>query len=548
MISVLVTCGGGFQGLALVKALRALPAVRVVVTDWEGENVSRYFAAAFRRAPPIADQAEYVDFLLDCCRRDVIDAVLPATSLDQCLLARHRKAIEATGAALYICHEELLGLGADKWAAHQWLIEHDLPSLPTRLSPRDPDLRPPLIGKPRAGHGSRGQIFINDEFERDALHAEALEGCIWQPRLAAFDEYSVDFAVHAERGASPLAIRRRIRTYGGFAILCDPSSEPAIANLARKLVLQLADAGARGVLNAQIIATPDGAWVSDINTRVGTSLPLSLAAGINPLAFLLGIGSGVADSPPPWRTLRTLEEHAVAPPAAADVAGVVFDLDDTLFDQKDWILRKLDGLWDRLRDELPPRETFLDELLLIIEEGNRSHLFDAYCAKQSLTDALRRRMIEIYRRVQPESARLYPDVLPVLEQLRRSGLRIGLLTDNPASSQRMKLDVTGLWRRLDAVVFTDEHGAPKPHRQAFHLIAERLGVDAGRLAMVGDHPWRDIRGALEAGFSCAFQVRRNGALFNFSADLVARIRPQDRTTQVADLHEVLWRLPSAVRT
>ena len=47
---------------------------------------------------------------------------------------------------------------------------------------------------------------------------------VWQPCLGEFDEYSVDFAVNVRGEISPLGFRRRIRSTGGFAILCEPGA------------------------------------------------------------------------------------------------------------------------------------------------------------------------------------------------------------------------------------------------------------------------------------------------------------------------------------
>jgi hypothetical protein len=44
-------------------------------------------------------------------------------------------------------------------------------------------------------------------------------------------------------------------------------------------------------MNLQILRTGDRCWVSDLNSRAGTSMPLSLAVGFNPIAFLLGGGA-----------------------------------------------------------------------------------------------------------------------------------------------------------------------------------------------------------------------------------------------------------------
>lgn len=91
------------------------------------------------------------------------------------------------------------------------------------------------------------------------------------------------------------------------------------------------------------VSARDDCWISDLNPRVGTSLPLSLVAGHNPIAFLLNSRAAshhrVGSSGVPC---GTLQEYAVPHLDLHQIRGVVFDFDDTLIDQKLWIARKLE--------------------------------------------------------------------------------------------------------------------------------------------------------------------------------------------------------------
>jgi FMN phosphatase YigB (HAD superfamily) len=225
---------------------------------------------------------------------------------------------------------------------------------------------------------------------------------------------------------------------------------------------------------------------------------------------------------------------------------VVFDLDDTLFDQKDWILRKLVMTWEIERDLLPERARFLGAALRIVEEGNRARLFDGLCEELELGETDRIRLIDTYRSVQPDGCRLYPDVAPCLTQLRRLGYGLGLITDNPPASQRAKLERAGLDGYFDAILLTGERDIPKPDPRAFEEMARRLGLGGRHLVMVGDNLFRDVRGSLDAGFRHAFHIRRPGGFFNFSHELAARVMPMNGCTAVDDLRELYWHLPGPV--
>jgi len=91
---------------------------------------------------------------------------------------------------------------------------------------------------------------------------------------------------------------------------------------------------------------------------------------------------------------------------------------------------------------------------------------------------------------------LYDDALPVLELLRRRGLKIGLL-----SNSSRDLDEFVAHHRLvaDAVLTSHAHGKTKPHETIFRAILGRLGVAPPEAAMVGDTIEDDVHGALAVG-------------------------------------------------
>lgn len=540
--------GGGFQGLGLIKALRAVRGTRVLVADCYAENVARFFADAFFLAPLVKEEAAFLDFALGLCERESVSSVFASTDYELELLSRHQPAFASRGATVYVSHMPLLRLAADKLAFYQWLQSENLPCLPCYASPEDSDAIYPLIGKPRRGWGGRGVRVLSDRKDVEAVSHDSGEEYVWQPCLQAFEEYSVDFSVDVAGALSPLGFRRRIRSLGGFAILCEPGAPAHVRDAARHTIERLVSLGARGPMNLQLLRAGDACWISDLNPRAGTSMPLSLAAGMNPLAFLLtGEADNAKDSVVPGsraRALRYLEERIIPDMQLDNVRGVVFDLDDTLLDQKAWMVSKLELTWEKERSILPEREAFLSLALQVIEEGNRAHLFDALCLQLGLDEAARLRLIETYRNAQPQDRPLYCDTLVTLQRLRQLGYRIAILTDNPPASQRLKLEVCGLMPQVDVLVLTADLNRQKPDPEVFAECARLLDLPPGQLIMVGDNLYRDIRGSQAAGYRHAFHVHRAGAFFNFSPDLAARVRGEaSQGTPITGLNELFWHLP-----
>ena len=101
---------------------------------------------------------------------------------------------------------------------------------------------------------------------------------------------------------------------------------------------------------------------------------------------------------------------------------------------------------------------------------------------------------------------LYDDALPTIAELRRHGLRLGLISNGQRDleefAEHHELDV-------DVAVGSKTHGYVKPHRSIFEAALEALDVAADEAAMVGDSPSDDIEGARALGLR-AILLDRDG--------------------------------------
>ena len=105
-----------------------------------------------------------------------------------------------------------------------------------------------------------------------------------------------------------------------------------------------------------------------------------------------------------------------------------------------------------------------------------------------------------------ENFELYEDAHPVLDDLRAHGVKLGLVSngirDLHAFVAHHALDV-------DAIVDSRTHGYVKPHPTIFRAALERLEVDAGAAAMVGDSLEEDVEGARALGMRAILVDREN---------------------------------------
>lgn len=97
--------------------------------------------------------------------------------------------------------------------------------------------------------------------------------------------------------------------------------------------------------------------------------------------------------------------------------------------------------------------------------------------------------------------RHHADAVAALTELRRLGMKIGLLSNThwPESFHEHFLARDGLAELIDVRAYTSNMRHSKPHPEAFRHVLARLGVAAERAVMVGDRPIDDIRGGQQAG-------------------------------------------------
>jgi putative hydrolase of the HAD superfamily len=97
------------------------------------------------------------------------------------------------------------------------------------------------------------------------------------------------------------------------------------------------------------------------------------------------------------------------------------------------------------------------------------------------------------------ATRLYDDTLPVLSQLRRAGVRLGIVTNGYTTMQRKKAGRHRLPEHVDFLLVSEEVGAHKPDTAIFRAALDRARVAPRAAVFVGDMPLNDIDGAHAAG-------------------------------------------------
>lgn len=189
--------------------------------------------------------------------------------------------------------------------------------------------------------------------------------------------------------------------------------------------------------------------------------------------------------------------------ASESVAAVVFDMDDTLYLERDYVRSGYCVVGVELRQRLGRSDAFEEWLWARFEAGQAGGAFDALDEhfQLGLSREQIASLVDVYRGHVPAIAPL-GGVVALLRKLSSSGVKLGVLSDGYLPAQRNKLRALGIATLLDAVVLTEELGRDcwKPSPVGFERVAADLGVPHSRCTYVGDNVTKDFVAANGLGW------------------------------------------------
>ena len=191
------------------------------------------------------------------------------------------------------------------------------------------------------------------------------------------------------------------------------------------------------------------------------------------------------------------------------IAAVLFDLDDTLYDQRQW----LDGAWKAVAGraaEWGVADPVALEAALraaAADGTDRGGIIDNALVAVQARGVPVAPLVAAFRAHEPTRLDPYPGVAAALLSLARR-VPLGLISDGDPIVQRGKLTALDLGAYFTTVVFSDEYGRAhrKPDRLPFQVALGALGVDPGDAVYVGDRPAKDVAGPAAVGMP-AIRVR-----------------------------------------
>jgi pyrophosphatase PpaX len=174
------------------------------------------------------------------------------------------------------------------------------------------------------------------------------------------------------------------------------------------------------------------------------------------------------------------------------ITTVLFDLDGTIVDTNELIIQSFLHALQGASVEPVTREVIIPNMGRPLVE--QLQMFSG----REQVDELKRKYREFNIAKHDELVREFPHVKEVLAEVRRRGLRIGVVTSKVRMTTEMGLKLAGLRDYVETIVTVEDVQKPKPDPEGIEKALAALGANPGEAAMVGDSHY-DIEAAHNAG-------------------------------------------------
>lgn len=177
------------------------------------------------------------------------------------------------------------------------------------------------------------------------------------------------------------------------------------------------------------------------------------------------------------------------------VKAVVFDLDDTLYMENEFVEYGL-------KNAANVAETVYgivnaNEKIRSLYQESKANVFDRLVNAEKIKDKeiAVAGLVKAYRNCEPKNLHCNPGVLDLLKTLKKKGVRTGIITDGFADVQKSKIKALGIQEYIDKIVITDELGGVqcrKPNPIGFEKMLKMLDVKPQEMVYIGDNPNKDF--------------------------------------------------------
>lgn len=511
--------------------------LKIYGADTSGTAPALSFCDVTRKVCGMRD-ADYVSQLLKICMEDHIDLLIPTIDTDLLVLSQNAEKFDDIGTKVLISKPDKIAVCRDKNYTADFFESCGLKS-PRTVNDYHHYCGPyPCFIKPKDGSSSINAFKVENEFELE-VYAEQIGEYVIQPFVEG-TEYTVDIFCDYEGNPIFITPRIRVAVRAGEVLKTKIAMDEKIITECRRIIAEFQPCGP---MTVQLIRqkTSGEDYYIEINPRFGGGAPLSMKAGARSAEAILRILSGekveYADDIDDGVVYSRFDQSVCVSEGKRKqpILGVIFDLDDTLYSEKQYVRSGY-----KVVAKLLGNQSLADKLWTYFENGKPAidELLNELGCMEKQEDCLK-----AYREHLPEIT-LYDGVADLISELKSKGIKVGIITDGRVSGQKKKIQALGLDKLMDDIIITDELGGTqfrKPCDIAFRIMQRRWEIPFEQMVYVGDNAEKDFQAPKQLGMRSVYLKNPDGIYFNKdSSDVNIIHRLSDLMTYICGEYTSIW--------
>ena len=259
------------------KAAKRLNIKSNVVAGDCSETAPAIYFADRKAILPRINEDNYIDEIINVCKREGIRLVIPTIDTDLLLLSEERERIESeSGAVVLISSTDVISICRDKINTQKFLEENGF-KIPKMYSEEELDsgeLEFPLFIKPKSGSSSINTFEVNN-IDELATYRSLIKDPIVQDFMEG-KEFTVDVFLDFDGNLITVVPRLRMVTRSGEISKGKIIKDKEIIEDIKRLAEVLKPIGH---IRIQLMKTNTGIEYIEINPRFGGGAPMSIQSG-----------------------------------------------------------------------------------------------------------------------------------------------------------------------------------------------------------------------------------------------------------------------------
>lgn len=463
----------------------------------------------------------YIRQLIDICAVDNINLVIPTIDTDLLVLSQNIDAFNKIGVKVLISKPDKIMVCRDKNNTGKFFESCGLRAPKTYNNYKDYSGPYPCFIKPKDGSSSINAFKVEDETEL-SVYASQVEDYIIQPFVEG-REFTIDIFCDFDGNPIYITPRERVQVRDGEVLKTKIYMDETMIEESKKLIESFKPCGPMTVQLIKDKKSGENYYI-EINPRYGGGAPLSMKSGARSAEIVLRLLCGemvlFQENCSCDRAIYSRFDQSVCiseGDSTQPIKGVIFDLDDTLYSEKQYVRSGYKQVAEFLGKQDAEKKIwnyFLEDKQAI----------DAYLEEVGEVDK-KAQCLLVYRNHMPE-INLYSGVREMIEDLRCKGVKIGIITDGRVEGQKKKIKALGLEDMVDDIIITDELGGiqfRKPNDISFRIMQNRWRIPFEQIIYVGDNLVKDFQAPKQLGMRSLYFRNEDGIYNICDGDVTSEI-------------------------